>query len=150
WPDDLPFTSIKSQLEELFLTHFTLHRWHIASGQGRIELEFDEVDVLAGTKEQAHRQIRLELIWEDLTDALTLARQMLNITGSQLGSLSKAARGYLLAGLSQLKAKPKPLYSEHFLEAQENSGLFQGIAVGLAHWQHHDTCFHEQPTAAAV
>lgn len=150
WPADFPLTSINSQLQQLFQTNFTRHRWHIASGQGRIELVFDEGQVFAGTKEQAICEIELELQGGDLTDALTLARQLLNITGTQLGSLSKAARGYLLAGLSQLKAKPKPLYSEHFLEAHENSGLFQGIAVGLAHWQHHDTCFHEQPTAAAV
>src|SRR5690554_7208097 len=49
WPADFPLTSINSQLQQLFQTNFTRHRWHIASGQGRIEWVFDEGQVLAGT-----------------------------------------------------------------------------------------------------
>src|SRR5690554_5896928 len=47
WPGEFPLFDIQRELVELFRTDFTRHRWHIPSGDGVIELVFDEGQIVA-------------------------------------------------------------------------------------------------------
>ncbi|SDB14941.1 glutamate-ammonia-ligase adenylyltransferase [Pseudidiomarina indica] len=150
WPTQFPLATIQAQLQCLFQTNFTRHRWQLPSGQGCIELVFDEGWVIAGARQQQICEIELEVQGGELTDALRTARVFMTAVGAQLGSLSKAARGYLLAGLSQLQPLAPLRCSTHFMQRHPPSGIYQGVATALNHWQHHDTCLREAPSEVAL
>lgn len=150
WPDEFPVFDVQRELTEIFRTDFTRHRWHIASGDGVIELVFDEGSIIANDKRRSICEIELEVQGGDVAQAYKLARRFITRVNARVGSLSKAARGYLLAEKSVLE----PFTHAHFVRQQPNddagSGLYRALAYALQYWQHNDACLNEQPSVRAV
>lgn len=150
WPDDFPLFDINRELEEIFATNFTRHRWYIPSGEGRIELVYDEGVILAGDEQRAIAEIEIEVQQGELADAYKIARRLVTRLNARMGSLSKAARGYLLAGKTVLE----PFTHAHFVpqEASDDvgTGLYRALTYALQYWQHNDACLGEAPSVRAV
>ncbi|RUO60506.1 inorganic triphosphatase [Pseudidiomarina insulisalsae] len=150
WPDDFPLFDINRELEEIFATDFTRHRWHIPSAEGRIELVYDEGVIRAGEHERAIAEIEIEVQQGDIADAYKMARRLITRVNARLGSLSKAARGYLLAGKTVLE----PFTHAHFVPQEPNDGvgigLYRALTYALQYWQHNDACLAEMPSVRAV
>lgn len=143
WPDDFPAFDIQRELTELFTTNFTRHRWRIPSGDGIIELVLDEGEVLVGDKKRQILEVELEVQGGLVADAYKLARRFITRAKARIGTLSKAARGYLLAEKSILE----PFTQTHFVRLNEDdsvgSGLYRALQYSVQHWQHNDACLRE-------
>lgn len=150
WPDDFPLFDINRELEEIFATNFTRHRWYIPSGEGRIELVYDEGVIQAGAEQRPLAEIEIEVQQGELADAYKIARRLVTRLNARMGSLSKAARGYLLAGKTVLE----PFTHAHFVPQEANddvgSGLYRALTYALQYWQHNDACLGEAPSVRAV
>jgi triphosphatase len=150
WPDEFPLFDIQRELTQLFRTDFTRHRWHIPSGEGVIELVFDEGQIVADEQSRPLCEIELEVQGGNTSDAYKLARRFITRVNARVGSLSKAARGYLLAQKSVLE----PFTHAHFVHQQPTddvgTGLYRALSYALQYWQHNDACLTEQPSVRAV
>jgi len=150
WPDDFPVYDIQRDLDTLFITDFNRTRWRLPSGEGIIEMVFDEGHVEASGQREPIAEIELELQGGSLTEAYRLAQELVKKCGARVGSLSKAARGYLLAGKSLLE----PFTQMHYvsIQSQHNVGqaLYRSLESGLRHWQHNEACLDFQPSVRAV
>ncbi|WP_411357948.1 CYTH domain-containing protein [Pseudidiomarina salilacus] len=151
WPEDFPFFDINRDLNELFTTDFTRYRWRIPSADGIIELVYDRGSIRAGDTEQALAEVEIEVQdGADVNDAYKLARRFITRLNARLGSLSKAARGYLLAGKSVLE----PFTHAHFVQQRPDddvgTGLYRALGYALQYWQHNDACLAAQPSVRAV
>lgn len=150
WPDDFPAFDIQRELTELFTTNFTRHRWRIPSGDGIIELVLDEGEVLVGDKKRQILEVELEVQGGLVADAYKLARRFITRAKARIGTLSKAARGYLLAEKSILE----PFTQTHFVRLNEDdsvgSGLYRALQYSVQHWQHNDACLREKPSVRAI
>src|SRR5690554_3041130 len=150
WPDEFPLFDIQRELVELFRTDFTRHRWRLESGDGIIEMVFDEGLIVANGRSRTLCEIELEVQGGNTADAYKLARRFITRMNARVGSLSKAARGYLLAEKSVLE----PFTHAHFVHQQPSddvgAGLYRALAYALQYWQHNDACLNEQPTVRAV
>lgn len=150
WPDDFALFDINRELQEIFRTDFTRYRWYLPSGEGRIELVYDEGAIVVGEQQRPLAEIELEVQQGDIADAYRLARRFITRLNARLGSLSKAARGYMLAG----KTVFEPFTHAHFVPQQPNddvgSGLYRALTYALQYWQHNDACLTEVPSVRAV
>lgn len=150
WPDDFPLFDINRDLEEIFATDFTRHRWYLPSGDGQIELVFDLGTIQAGDETRAIAEVEIEVQQGDMQDAYRLARRFITRLNARMGTLSKAARGYLAAGKSVLE----PFTHAHFVPQQPQddvgAGLYRALTYALQYWQHNDACLSENPSVRAV
>ncbi|KPD21647.1 inorganic triphosphatase [Idiomarina abyssalis] len=150
WPDDFPVYDIQRDLDTLFVTDFTRTQWRLPSGEGVIEMVFDDGYIESGEQREPIAEIELEVQKGSLTEAYRLANELVKKAGARVGSLSKAARGYLLAGKSLLE----PFTQMHYvpLKSEYNVGqaLYRSLESGLRHWQHNEACLEFQPSVRAV
>jgi len=150
WPEDFPVFDIQRNLTALFTTHFTRHKWQISSGDGIIELVLDEGEVVVGDLRRPILEIELEVQGGATADAYKMARRFITRAKARIGTLSKAARGYLLAKKSILE----PFTQTHFVPLQADdtiaSGLYRALQYAVQHWQHNDACLRESPSVRAV
>lgn len=150
WPDEFPVYDIQRELETLFTTDFTRTRWHLPSGDGVIEMVLDEGFVRVGDQQQAILEVELEVQNGLTEDAYKLARRLISRGKARIGTLSKAARGYLLAQKSILE----PFTQTHFVPLRESddigTGLYRALNYAVRHWQHNDACLREAPSIRAV
>lgn len=150
WPEEFPVFDIQRNLTALFTTNFTRYKWHIPSAEGRIELVLDEGEVVVGDLSRPILEIELEVQGGSTADAYKMARRFITRAKARIGTLSKAARGYLLAKKSILE----PFTQTHFVPLQEDdniaSGLYRALQYAVQHWQHNDACLREQPSVRAV
>lgn len=150
WPDEFPLFDIQRDLHEIFCTDFTRHRWHVPSGEGRIEVVVDEGEIRAGDKTRPICEVELEVQGGLSTDAYKMARRLITRVQACVGSQSKAARGYLLAQKTVLE----PFTQAHFVPLDDHddigTGLYKALTYALHYWQHNDACLREQPSVRAV
>lgn len=150
WPDDFPVYDIQRDLQQLFVTDFTRHRFLLASGNGSIELVLDLGQIVANGESERLAEIELELQGGQIEDVYRLGRQLVERLNARMGSLSKAARGYLLAGRSVLE----PFVQTHFVSVtpQQTLGeaLYRAVEYGLKHWQHNESCLERHANVRAA
>lgn len=150
WPDDFPVYDIQRDLDVLFSTDFTRTKWLLPSGDGWIEMVFDDGCIEANGQRETLSEIELEIQGGSLAQAYDLAKELVNQAGARVGSLSKAARGYLLAGKSLLE----PFLQMHYVpldtDCDLGQSLYRALDSGLKHWQHNEACLYFQPSVRAV
>ncbi|MBF38806.1 MAG: phosphate-binding protein [Idiomarinaceae bacterium] len=150
WPDDFPVYDIQRDLETIFVTDFTRTRWRLPSGDGVIEMVLDEGQIQAGENSETISEIELELQGGSIDDAYHLAHQLVSKVEAKVGSLSKAARGYMLAGKSLLE----PFTQMHYVPLEGDftigQALYRAVEYGLRHWQHNESCLLFNPSVRAV
>ncbi|KFZ30236.1 phosphate-binding protein [Pseudidiomarina salinarum] len=150
WPDDFPLFDIQRELDEIFRTNFTRQRWRLPSGDGMIELVFDEGIIIADANQRSLCEIELELQGGDLSELYKMARRFITRVDARVGSLSKAARGYLLANKSALEPSTQADFVRQQTQDDVGTGLYRALTYALQYWQHNDACLLEQPTVRAV
>lgn len=150
WPDDFPAFALQAELQEVFRTDFTRTRWQLPSHDGVIELAFDQGMISAAGEQRPISEIELEVQGGDIADAYKLARRFITRAHARTGTLSKAARGYLLAGKTQLEPLTQMQFVEQLPGDDVGTGLYRALTYGLQFWQHHDACLNEAPSVRAV
>lgn len=150
WPDDFPVYDLQRDLEQLFATDFTRHKWLIPSAQGQIEMVLDLGEIKANDEHERIAEIELELQGGDIDQVYQLGQQLVAKLNARMGSQSKAARGYRLAGRSVLE----PFVQTHFVNLKpEHSvaeALYRSLEYGLRHWQHNEACLQHHANVRAA
>ncbi|OYD25542.1 CYTH domain-containing protein [Oceanimonas baumannii] len=145
WPEDIDIYALQQELQPLFCTDFVRQRWLIALNGSEIELALDEGEVQAGERREPILELELELVRGDASVLFELAEQLVQGGGLRLGAVSKAQRGYRLAGLSPMPQlqplEPTPLAPGEPCEQSMVALLHQA----LGHWQHHEEGWLSQP-----
>lgn len=145
WPEGADPQALQQALQPLFCTDFVRQRWLIELNGTEIELALDEGEVQAGERREPIFELELELVRGDASVLFELAEQLVQGGGLRLGAVSKAQRGYQLAGLSpmpELSAlEPTPLAPDEPCEQAMVALLHQA----LSHWQHHEEGWMARP-----
>jgi triphosphatase len=151
WPEGKSIEQLDVELMPLFSTDFTREQWLVSMADGsQIEIAFDQGTVSSGDKQDLICEVELELK-SGQTDALfTLARMISEQGGVRLGNLSKAARGYRLAGdYTPEQVKSLPLVDTLSSDSVE-SCFIKSLEHGLSHWFYHEQIFVEQNSIPAL
>ncbi|GAA3546473.1 CYTH domain-containing protein [Zobellella aerophila] len=146
WPEGLALDALQQALLPQFCTDFVRRRWLLSCDDGsEIELAFDIGEVRAGEASEPIAELELELCRGDASQLFELAEVLIAQGGLRLGAVSKAQRGYQLAGLSPLPGL-RPL--EHVPLAAADSceqAMARMLHQGMAHWQYHEESWLAQP-----
>ena len=149
WPKELDLVQLQAQLTPLFSTDFIRKRWLVELEGSHIELALDEGAVKAGSLSTPIHELELELASGDMAPLFTLAFALIAEGGMRLGAVSKAQRGYQLAGLTgqpQVKQLASLLMQPN--EAKDNP-VVALLHLGLDHWQHHEETWLADPNLGA-
>lgn len=146
WPADFVLAKVQADLQPLFSTDFLRQRWIVKFNETEIELAFDTGEVRAGKEQDPIQELELELVNGEVADMFAFAELLLHEGGLRLYAVSKAQRGYYLAGLSAgpqlqtLTLAPDTDLSEAALPETEQDKriLLSRLAQGVEHWQHHE------------
>ncbi|MBO1518214.1 CYTH domain-containing protein [Oceanisphaera pacifica] len=145
WPEEVNVEQVQQRLQPLFSTDFLRQRWLIILGDTEVELALDSGEVQAGYQREAIHELELELVKGDVSQLFKLADELVKAGGLRLGAVSKAQRGYRLAGFGaapQLQMlEPLPLTQTDHCEQTMVALLHKG----LAHWQHHEEGWLAEP-----
>lgn len=88
-------------LQPIFQTNFHRKIWCIPFLESKIEVVFDNGQILSQGKEEKICELEIELKKGQVEDILSFVRQYLKEDGATLSATSKAHRGYILAGVKQ-------------------------------------------------
>jgi triphosphatase len=105
WPAGLAIHDVQTEITTLFTTHFERKVYLLEFSQGDIvELVWDLGEVTSGNKSSPICEIELELKKGDTVALFDLAKRIVGLLPTTIGTDSKAARGYsLLDGLPASK-----------------------------------------------
>lgn len=146
WPRGLVVDAVQRALSPQFCTDFMRRRWLLSCADGsEIELAYDIGDVRAGEAREAIAELELELVRGDAAQLFALAEILVAEGGLRLGTVSKAQRGYQLAGLSsQPGLRPLQQLPLSATDSCEQV-MIRLLHQGLAHWQYHEEAWLAQP-----
>ncbi len=145
WPEGMDLTRLQQSLQPLFSTNFLRRRWVLAIDGTEIELALDEGEVQAGEWREPIHELELELVKGDASQLFELAETLIKEGGLRLGAVSKAQRGYRLAGLSP---RPRLRMLEPLALQPEDACEPTMVALlhkGLRHWQQHEEGWLAEP-----
>ena len=151
WPQGSDLGALQNGLRPQFRTDFRRQAWRLRLADGsEVELAFDQGVIEAAGRKEPLCELELELISGQTESLFTLAAELLNLGGLRLSGISKAQRGYRLAGLT-----PEPeVQRMGFVPVQESMSVADGLLAvfgyALTHWQYHEQLFIEQPSLAAL
>lgn len=144
WPEGADISQLQADLVDLFTTDFERTMWHIKlENAAEIEVVFDQGMARSGEQSYPICEIELELVRGDVTDLFTLAEKIAQLGNVRLGNVSKAKRGYQLAGLYQPKIKSLQLKMPQQQQATLADIFLTTLAQSYAHWQHHEQLYLE-------
>lgn len=140
WPTGTDLCLLQQQLQQLFSTDFVRQCWQLdVAADCQLELVYDNGQIKTALAEQPIAELELELISGSLEPLFLLAEQLIQHLPLRTGWLSKAARGYLLAGVSQLRPSfviPDTVAAQvQALQHTEACYLYHAEPALLAHCQ---------------
>ena len=101
WPQGVDIGALQNGLRPQFRTDFRRQAWRLLLTDGsEVELAFDQGSIEAAGRQEPLCELELELISGQTESLFTLARELLSLGGLRLSGISKAQRGYRLAGLT--------------------------------------------------
>lgn len=106
-------------LAPVFEVRIDRRSWTIAEGDARIEAVLDRGEVVAGDRRSPICEIELELKSGRVDALFALARKLGALAPVRLGVLSKAERGYRLAGPAPTMVKAEPVLLEEGMTSAE-------------------------------
>jgi len=149
WPADVD----PAELAEVFTTHFERSAWLWQSGDDSIEIVIDQGEIQAADKTLPLCEVELELKSGDAAVLWQIAAELTQQVPLWLSDVSKAERGYRLAGLSRpwhsqpqinadmdmAEALPQLLHYEfqqfkRALEASLWDGRTEAANILYSHW----------------
>ncbi|MFT5806241.1 MAG: triphosphatase [Moritella dasanensis] len=151
WPEGADIAQLQADLVDLFTTDFERTMWHIQlPNSAEIEVVFDQGMARSGEHSYPICEIELELVRGDIADLFTLAQQISQLNNVRLGNVSKAKRGYQLAGLYTPKIKPLTLQMPTIATASLADIFLATLTQSYAHWQHHEQQYLETQDITAL
>lgn len=151
WPSGTDVGELQAALRPLFRTDFRRRSWRVQLPQGaEIEVAYDLGQIQADARHEPLCEVELELVRGSARDLFELASALMALGGLRLGSLSKAQRGYRLAGLSPEPDIKRMGFAPVNAQLTAGEALFTVLQYGLNHWQYHEELFMERPTLAAL
>jgi len=150
WPDGFDATQIQSQLSEMFATDFCRKTWLVTLwDETQVECVLDRGEVLAGEASSPICEVELELVKGNVSEMFQLAKFISANVEVRLGSQSKAARGYLLAGNTELKSSNLDS-AELAVDVTVEDALVKLVGQGLKYLQHNEIVFHHNNSPKAL
>lgn len=144
WPEGADIVQLQADLVDLFTTDFERTMWHIQlPNSAEIEVVFDQGMARSDDNSYPICEIELELVCGDIDDLFTLAQQITQLNNVRLGNVSKAKRGYQLAGLYTPTVKPLTLVMPTVGAANLADIFITTLTQSYAHWQHHEQLYLE-------
>lgn len=136
WPVGLDVSAIQQQISQVFSTDFSRKIFHLTfDNQTEIELVYDEGEISASGHTTDIREIELEVKQGGAQALFELAYEIAALAPTQLGNLSKAARGFLLAR-NALAPKRQPM---HFVKVEPQDSCEDAFTKALSYslevWQ---------------
>ncbi len=151
WPAEANVTALQNDIRPQFRTDFRRQAWRLQLADGcEVELAFDQGYIEASGQQEPLCELELELIHGDALSLFTLARELLSLGNLRLGSVSKAQRGYRLAGLTPELEVQRMGFVPVTDSMRVGDGLFAVFGFAFNHWQYHEQLFLEQPSVAAL
>lgn len=99
-----PLDELQAELKPMFSTDFLRQAWVIELGNGaNIEVALDQGEIEAKDRFAPIYEVEFELKHGSIDDLLTFVEQLSLSDGIRLGAISKAKRGYQLAGVLPLQ-----------------------------------------------
>ena len=145
WPEKFNVEQVQQSLQPLFSTDFLRQRWLVTIDDTDIELALDAGEVQSGFQREAIHELELELVKGDVSQLFELADELVKAGGLRLGAISKAQRGYRLAGFGTTPKlqmiEPLALTGAEHCEQTMMALLHKG----LHHWQHHEEGWLAEP-----
>ncbi len=136
WPEGLNVSAVNEQLVAMFNTDFTRTAFHLSFEDGtEIELVHDCGEISAQGHSTPIDELELELKKGSAESLFDLAHQLCELKATQLGNLSKAARGFMLAQ-NRLSPSHHPLMYVK-VEGQDSlgDGFEKALSYSLQVWQ---------------
>ncbi len=151
WPSGTDVGALQGALRPLFRTDFRRRSWRIEAAEGvEIEVAYDQGQVGVDERQVPLCEVELELVRGPARSLFDLAAELVQLGGLRLGSVSKAQRGYQLAGLSPAPDIKRMGFAPVNAQLTAGEALFTVLQYGLNHWQYHEELFMSQPTLAAL
>ena len=142
WPENCKVSDLQKKLEPLFSTDFIRYEFELSFEQrGVVELVVDKGVVCAGKQKQAINEVELELKAGSVSLLFDIADKIACSTQVQIGNLSKAARGYMLAEDNTLNDREMKSYLPVHQKTTCEEGFVLAVEYALEYWQHHEQCF---------
>ncbi|MBE2894011.1 CYTH domain-containing protein [Spirabiliibacterium falconis] len=102
-----PLAALQASLRAIFSTDFLRQTWTVELGTGAVvEVALDQGEIIAHSKRESISEIEFELKCGTIDELLVFVSQIAAIDGARFGQVSKAERGYQLAGISQVSPDP--------------------------------------------
>lgn len=149
WPEGR-MSALRQSLQPQFRTDFLRRFWLVEFQGSRIELAFDRGVIAVDERQEPLCELELELVEGDAGALFALAANLLEIGGLRLSGVSKAQRGYRLAGLNPELEVQRMGFAPVTPELSVSEALFTVLGYGVDHWQYHEELFMEQPSLASL
>lgn len=150
WPSPIQAETLQDELELVFTTHFNRVAYHVQIEGSEIEMALDQGLIEAGHQQQVINEVELELKQGRVEGLFELAAKLQALMPVRFSNLSKAARGYSLAGntLLQTKAMVEFLPLQHGDDSE--TAFCKVLETALVHWQHHQDVYLQSQTDKAL
>lgn len=150
WPSGFEPTKVQPNIVKVFETLFKRHIWLITTPSGsQIECVLDTGAVEANGKQVEICEIELELVTGDVADIFLIGQYFTNQLPLKLGTLSKAARGYMLAADKQMACTELKLM-EFDADTSIEHSFVQSLSAAVKFIQHHEVVFSQTDSAKAL
>ena len=145
WPKTIDVDDLQAKIETLFSTHFERKIYLLEFSHGDIvELVWDLGEVTSGNKSVPICEIELELKRGSTTALFDLARRIVSLMPTSIGTDSKAARGYNLLDalpVKKVEQQQQQNLSEHLKTDAETfvnllTALLQEFQISSAEIRH--------------
>jgi len=115
WPETVDVDDLQTKIETLFTTHFTRKIYLLEFSQGDIvELVWDLGKVTSGNKSAPICEIELELKKGSTARLFSLAKRIVGLLPTSIGTDSKAALGYNLLDGLPVKELEQYQHQQHY------------------------------------
>jgi triphosphatase len=131
WPKTIDVDDLQGKIKTLFTTHFERKVYLLEFPNGDIvELVWDLGEITSGNKSVPICEIELELKKGNTSALFDLAKRLVSLLPTSIGTDSKAARGYNL--LDALSVKKHPRYQQQLPENVQNEAeVFASVLTTL-------------------
>lgn len=150
WPKDIDLGVLQQSLTTLFRTDFHRRTWRVEINESQIEVAYDIGFIEANGQQEAINEVELEIISGSIDALFELAKLLATRSGWQLGCISKAQRGYRLAGLSSEPDVRRMGFVPVLPENTAHDGLITALQFALRHWQFHEQLYMQQSSLGAL
>ncbi|WP_088329846.1 CYTH domain-containing protein [Lacimicrobium sp. SS2-24] len=151
WSEDVNVGSLQQHLEVIFTTHFQRHIYHLTLNEESVlELVYDRGSISAQGHQTDINEIEIELKSGPVGTLFDVADKLIDVLPLRAGVMSKAARGYLLAGGQELQSRPLPGFVDLDQDTSVEEAFCRALEMGLDYWQWHELCYLETQKPKAL